>query len=132
MEAGKLSETGATLATLLVVDDEPLMTDLLRQSMTRRGFRVLTANGGQEGLDMVSTETIHLVITDMTMPGMDGAALSNALYALLPQLPVLVATGHDTDAAQLGLPPNVVGVIKKPYQPKALAERILLILNLDS
>ena len=64
MEAGKLSETEMTL---LIVDDEPLMTELFRQSMTRHGFRVLTATGGAEALTIIAVETVHLAITDMTM-----------------------------------------------------------------
>ncbi|HLK59738.1 MAG TPA: response regulator [Chthonomonadaceae bacterium] len=126
MEAEKLSDSGLTL---LIVDDEPLMTELFRQAMTRRGFQVLTATGGAEALRIVSAETIHLVLTDMTMPGMDGIALAYALFTQAPDLPVLIATGHEADAMQLGLPPNVVGIIKKPYQHKVLAERIHKILG---
>jgi DNA-binding NtrC family response regulator len=126
MEAGKLSDSGATL---LIVDDEPLMTDLFRQFMSRQGFRVLTASGGKEALESVAAETVHLVITDMTMPGMDGAALAHALFAQRPDLPVLIATGHDADAVQTGLPSNVVGIVKKPYQHKALAQQIREILG---
>lgn len=128
MEAEQLSDSEATL---LIVDDEPLMTDLFRQAMSRRGFRVLTAAGGREALEIVAANAVQLVITDMTMPGMDGAALANALYAQIPQLPVLIATGHDADAIQLGLQSNVIGIIRKPYQHKVLAEQIRKILGLD-
>jgi two-component system cell cycle sensor histidine kinase/response regulator CckA len=125
MEAEKLSDTEATL---LIVDDEPLMTDLFRQSMTRHGFRVLTATGGKEALEIVAKEPVDLVITDMTMPGMDGVTFAHALFAQLPHLKTLIATGHDADAVQMGAPPNVIGIIKKPYQHKALAQHIREIL----
>jgi|SRR5579871_5720071 len=117
--------------TLLIVDDEPMMTDLFRQSMTKRGFHVLTAAGGPAAQEIVAAEgdALRLVITDMTMPGMDGVSLARVLNEKAPNLPVLIATGHETDAEQMGLPPNVVGVVSKPYQHKALAERIRAILD---
>jgi CheY-like chemotaxis protein len=117
--------------TLLIVDDEPLMTDVFRQFMTKRGFRVLTAASGKEALQIIDAEApgVDLIITDMTMPDIDGAALAHRLYAQLPQVPVMIATGHDLDTAALGLPPNVVEVVRKPYQNRRLAERIREILG---
>ena len=128
MEAEKLSES---VVTLLIVDDEPLMTELFHKAMTKRGFRVLKAAGGAEALAIVPTETVDMVITDLSMPVMDGTALAHALYALAPLLPVLIATGHDVDATQLDLPHNVIGIIRKPYQHKVLEEQIHDILAPD-
>ena len=121
MEAETLS---GSAVTLLIIDDEPFMTDLFREAMTSRGYRVVEASGGAEALRIVATQTVDLAITDMTMPGMDGVALAYALNAQAPHLPVLIATGHDADAGQLGLPGNVIGIIKKPYKHRELAEQI--------
>jgi DNA-binding NtrC family response regulator len=123
MEARTLPSTPETL---LIVDDEPLMTDLFRQFMTKRSFRVLMATSGQEALDMVQTEagSVQMVITDMTMPGMDGIALARALEVRAPGLPVIIATGHETDAANMTFPANVIEIVKKPYQNRLLAQRI--------
>lgn len=120
----------ASTETLLVVDDEPLMTELFRQFMTKRGFRVLTAATGQEALALAAAEGqgLHLVITDISMPDMSGLDMARTLAERLPQLPVLIATGHDPDPEQ-HLPPNIVGIIKKPYQNRTLAERIRAILD---
>ena len=117
--------------TLLIVDDEPLMTDVFRQYMSKRGYRVLTASSGEEALRMVAAEkeALSLVITDLTMPDMDGAELARRLYALAPGLSVMIATGHDLDLAALGGPTNVVQVIRKPYQNRILAESIREILG---
>lgn len=131
MEARTLPGHGETL---LIVDDEHLMTDLFTQSMSKRGFHVLAANDGQSALELLHAqkENVRIVITDMTMPGMDGIALSRELYSLDPELPVLIATGHDTDVQQLGVLSNVLGVVKKPYQIKALAEMIRSLLDSQS
>ncbi len=111
---------------LLIVDDDPLITDLFLQYMTRRGYVVHTAQSGDAALELAKTESesLRLVITDMTMPGMDGLGLAAELARVLPQLPVLIATGHDFTAASLALTPNVVGLVQKPYQSRLLAEQI--------
>ena len=117
--------------TLLIMDDEPLMTDVFRQAMTRQQFQVLVASSGKEGLALLQKAgvSVDLIITDMTMPGMDGLAVARELYARLPHIPVLIATGHDLDPIALDMPPNVVEIIRKPYQMRALAERLREILS---
>ena len=117
--------------TLLIIDDEPLMTDMFRQAMTKRQFQVLTASSGPDALRLLAVPDtkVDLILTDMTMPDMDGLTVARELYALLPDVPVLIATGHDLDAGQMDLPPNVVEIIRKPYQMKALAERLREILS---
>jgi len=121
----------ATPPTLLMIDDDPLMTELFRQFMTRQGFRVLTATSGQAGLDTIAAESgaVKLVITDMMMPLMDGIEIAQILAQRQPDLPVLIATGHDAESAGTSLPPNVVGIVQKPYQNRVLAERIREILR---
>lgn len=119
--------------TLLMIDDEPLMTDVFRQAMTKRQFQVLVASSGREALQLLGQPnvTVDLIITDMTMPEMDGIAVARELYVRMPQIPVLIATGHDMDPTQAGIPPNVVEIIRKPYQMRILAERLREILSRD-
>ena len=118
--------------TLLIVDDEPLMTELFNHFMTKRGFRVLTASSGREALEAVGREpgAIRMVITDMTMPGMDGLTLARRLQAAAPGIPIVLATGHEPDMLLVSDLPNVVDIVRKPYQNKALAERIHELLKL--
>lgn len=117
--------------TLLIIDDEPMITDLFRQAMTNRSFNVKVAHSGQEALDLIAATPdapLNMVITDMTMPGMDGMTVARELYARLPQVSVLIATGHELDTEELGLTPNVVEIIRKPFRMSVLAERIRQIL----
>ncbi len=120
-----------TAETLLIVDDEPHMTDIFRQFMSKRGFQVLTAGSGREALALpeVGAGVVSLVITDMTMPEMTGIELAQAFGAILPDIPVLIATGHDIRLEELSAVPNIAGVIRKPYQNRTLAERIREILD---
>ena len=118
--------------TLLIIDDEPMITDLFRQAMTNRKFVVKVAHSGQEALDLIAAEPglhLDLVITDMTMAGMDGVTVAREIHARLPSVPVLIATGHDLDREDMGLPPNVVEIIRKPFRMSVLAERIRQILG---
>lgn len=117
--------------TLLIVDDEPLMTELFEKFMTRRGFRVLTAASGPEALQIVDREksAIRLIMTDMTMPGMDGLTLAGELGRRAPSVPVMLATGHDADMDIAHGLPNVVAVVRKPYQNRVMAEQIRELLD---
>lgn len=115
--------------TLLIVDDEPLMTDLFQQFMTKRGFQVLSAATGQEALATIAAqgEVIKLVMLDLTLPDMSGIEVARRLAERVPDLPVVIASGHELEPS-LALPSNIVEVVKKPYQIRALADRIREIL----
>ncbi len=117
--------------TLLIVDDEPLMTELFEKFMSKRGFRVLTAASGAEALRIARAERkrIRLVMTDMTMLEMDGLELAAELRQLMPEVPVVLATGHDADMTIARGSPNVVAVVRKPYQNRVLAEQIRALID---
>ena len=117
--------------TLLIVDDEPLMTDLFQQMMSRHGYRVIAAHNGQEALTLVEKGEcpVHLVIMDMTMPGMNGLETAQALQNRAPSIPILIATGLAADLDTATLPTNVMGLIQKPYYSRILLEQIRAILD---
>ena len=112
--------------TLLIVDDEPLMTELFEKFMSKRGFRVLTAASGAEALRIVEheKERIDLILTDMSMPVMDGLTLARELARHAPSVPVMLATGYAADLETTVDLPNIVSVVRKPYQNKVLVEQI--------
>jgi len=118
---------------ILIVDDEPLMTDLFVKAMTKRGFRVIAAHDGPTAIEIVRLRNmdLSLVITDMTMPAMDGVTLSRELEKIAPNLPVLIATGLYADVEQLQAPPNVVGIVSKPYRASELTDTIRTILSVE-
>ena len=120
----------APVVTLLMVDDEPLMTELFRQHMNKHKFQTLTANSAIEALTLLEKEdvSVQMVITDMTMPEMNGLELAQALQERFPEIPVMIATGHDVDERSFHLLSNVKGFIQKPYHHRTLAERIKALL----
>ena len=69
---GKPPTTLSATRTVLIVDDEPDLLDLLKMVMTRDGYEVVTATNGQEALDCIAARSCDLILSDMRMPGMDG------------------------------------------------------------
>ncbi len=126
------------LPMLLIIDDEPYITELFQKYMTKHGFAVLTANSGPDGLGKLQSVggAVRLVLTDMSMPNMsvpemDGLAVARALFELRPDLPVLIATGHDTEQLKQLVPANVKSVIRKPYKNSMALEFIREILGIE-
>ena len=83
-----------TPATLLLVDDEPSILSSLRRLFRPQGYHVLTAEGGQAGLDLLQGETVDLVISDMRMPGMDGARFLEKVRRVQPNAARILLTGY--------------------------------------
>jgi two-component system, response regulator FlrC len=108
--------SGELVKTILVVDDDPLIVDLLSRILQRRGYGVLTADCAQQARDIFELNQVELVISDIQMPDLDGLALTRHLKTVAPRLPVLLMTGDrtrydDIDASMAGAD----GFITKPF-----------------
>lgn len=81
---------------ILVVDDDPVLTDVCSHMLEHLGYQVITASGGREALEIFRTHAglFDLVISDMNMPGMNGAELTTELLAIRPDLPILLYSGY--------------------------------------
>lgn len=131
--------------TLLVVDDDLQQTELLRQLISRHGYRVLAVRSAQEALDLIrcSTESIDLVVTDITMPDMTGLELARRLLVERPELPIILLSGIGLEGESIdfegqdpafdreaeSLPSNIVDRLQKPYRSRQLISRIERILE---
>jgi two-component system response regulator PrrA len=82
------------MTTVLVADDEEDVLDLVEEILTLAGFRVLAARDGVAALDHFQTEDVHLVVTDMRMPRLDGLGVLRAVKASRPWVPVIIITGY--------------------------------------
>jgi diguanylate cyclase (GGDEF)-like protein len=85
------------MATLLLVDDEPLNRDALQRLLSRAGYRVLTAENGAQALDIAAADRVDLVLLDVMMPGMDGIETLRRLRESrsISELPVIMVTAKD-------------------------------------
>lgn len=108
--------------TILVVDDDALISMSTVDMLEDMGHQVLEATSGAQALEIVrAVERIDLVITDYSMPGMNGAELATGLRKIRGDLPVLVATGYSDLPSDAGLDLPRLG---KPYSQEQLAHEI--------
>jgi two-component system, cell cycle sensor histidine kinase and response regulator CckA len=113
--------------TVLVVDDEEMLVELVCRMVQRRGFETVTATNAVDALRLYEERSpeIRLVITDLMMPGMDGRALTAELLKRNPNVRILVSTGYSapndlSDVEAMG----IKGVVTKPYQSDQLLEMV--------
>jgi len=106
---------------LLVVDDEPDVCDSV-YDLLRREFRVLKANGAQEGFRIMQEEEVHIIMTDQRMPRITGVELLEKVKSRNPQAVRMLFTGY-TDLESIIAAINqghVFQFLKKPWQPEDL------------
>ncbi len=123
------SESHATSATVLVVDDEPMVRRGTRRILERKGYTVLEASNGAEALELFARQgaVIGLVILDMGMPVMGGPECFTRLRAL-SDVPVLVATGYTSDVEAQALIARGATLIEKPYASADLTRNVARLL----
>lgn len=113
--------------TLLIVDDEEMLVELLRRMVVRQEYKAYSAQSADEALAIYEEHKseIDLVITDLMMPGTDGKALAIELMRRDPKLRILISTGFSAtnDITSL-LEMGVRGVVMKPYQSEQLFSKI--------
>ncbi len=118
---------------LAYIEDEAEMIDLVRLILGRRGYTVIGANGGREGLDLIRKELPDLVLLDLMMPDMDGWDVYHQIKseAQTRDIPVIVITAKAQNIDKiLGLHiAKVEDYISKPFSPQELLERVEQVLS---
>jgi len=89
------------MATILVIDDERMICDLLRSAFSAHGHEVFTATNGREGLDLFRQRAPRFTLLDLNMPEMDGIQVLEAIRQINPDAPVIVLTGGGRDALEI-------------------------------
>ncbi len=102
MDANELSVSDSPTITVLVVDDEAHNLDSLERIFRREGFAVLTASSGQKALDICRRNEVHVVVSDLMMPGMNGIELVKALKTVVPETEVVLMTAFGTVEKAVG------------------------------
>lgn len=114
----KVNQIAGTLKlATLVVDDDPVIRDLLFKSLSREGYNALKAESGEEALKMVAENTVSTVISDIAMPGMSGLELLKALKEKYPSIKVLLITGNaQQHSKEEAIAAGADGFISKPFK----------------
>ncbi len=118
--------------TVLIVDDEKDIRDLLAYNLSKEGFAVLTAADGNEALKLLSEHTAAIVVLDIMMPGLDGFEVCRRIRAndLWKTLPVIFLTARSAEVDQIvGLELGADDYIQKPVSPRVLVARVKSILR---
>lgn len=118
--------------TILLAEDEQAVRALTRTVLERRGYTVLAARNGEEALALSQEHSgpIHLLVTDVIMPGINGRELADRLTALHPEARVLFTSGHTEEAiSQYGALNENLAFLHKPFAPDTLARTVRQVLS---
>ena len=117
------------MTTVLLVDDEPIVREVVARYLRREGFETIEAGDGDTARGLVESAQPGLVVLDVMMPGMDGLALCRWIRAR-SDLPVILLTarGEETDRI-VGLELGADDYVTKPFSPRELAARVKTVLR---
>ncbi|RME46368.1 MAG: response regulator [Caldilineae bacterium] len=118
--------------TILVAEDEEPVRDVICHTLSTLGYRVLCAANGAEALQLVAAERppLHLLLTDVVMPGVDGKDLAGRLKEMYPDLPILFISGYsDETIVAHGLLDASAAFLQKPFTAPALAHKVRALLD---
>ena len=122
----------ATTKTILVVDDEEDVLELVKYNLEKNGYRVTTASTGEEAINKARSILPNLVLLDLMLPGIDGLEVCKQLKSnpKTEHVPVIMLTakGEESDVV-VGLEVGADDYITKPFSPKVLIARIRRILH---
>lgn len=106
---------------LLIVDDEPMLLELLRRYLGRLGYEVETCGDAQAALALFQAQPdrFSMVITDLSLPSLNGEELVDRMRQLRPGLPAIITSGYPHVPRAAG-----VGFVQKPFLPQMLAEAV--------
>ena len=113
--------------TILVVEDEDLVLDVARRILTRHGYRVLAARGGSEALALINEQrgTIHLLLTDVVMPGLTGKQVAERVTELRPKIRVLYMSGYpESVITSQGVVQRGIHLVSKPFVAADLLDHV--------
>ncbi|MFY7990849.1 MAG: response regulator transcription factor [Fluviicola sp.] len=118
--------------TIVIIDDEDDIRDILSYNLVKEGFRVFTAENGTKGIEVCKSESPDLIILDVMMPGMDGVEVCEALRSTpgLEHVLICFLTARNEDYSQIaGLDAGADDYISKPIKPRVLISRINALLR---
>jgi PAS domain S-box-containing protein len=126
------TESAPGAETVILVEDEPLVRELTERALNRHGYRVLAFPDGASALAAAAAfpDPLHLLLTDVIMPGMNGRELAARMEGIRPGIKTLFTSGHTDDVMlRHGLLEPGLQFIAKPYTPNTLAAKVRAVLD---
>ncbi|MFO7577679.1 MAG: sigma-54 dependent transcriptional regulator [Pelovirga sp.] len=110
---------------ILVIDDEAIIREGLRQTLTLEGYQVVVAADGKAGLEKLQNDSFSVVISDLKMPVMSGMEVLKAIQVLQPNVPVIIITGFaSVDSAVEAMKNGAFEYLTKPFLPDQIVEKV--------
>jgi signal transduction histidine kinase/ActR/RegA family two-component response regulator len=120
--------------TILLVEDEESVRELVSKVLQRNGYTILEARHGQEAVELCQKypRDIHLLVTDVVMPRMSGREVAEKLQPTRPTMKVLYLSGYtDDEVVRHGVLESMTAFLQKPFTPDALARKVRDVLDAD-
>jgi len=117
------------VAQILIIDDEDIIREMLRDILEPEGYVILDAENGKKALEIYDPETIDLVITDIMMPETDGFETISALKDIKPDIKIIALTGYGLHNLPVAFDLGAALVFEKPIKPKDLKLAVTDLLN---
>ena len=118
--------------TILLVDDEKMILEVSQAMLEEIGYKVISAEGGEEAVRILEEQgdSIHLILLDLIMPGMDGGETFDHIRNINPQLPVILSSGYalNKKATEI-LDKGCRGFIQKPFSMADLSQKVRTVLD---
>jgi len=120
--------------TILIVDDEDAVADIMQKMLERLGYRTIVAREGKKAIDIYQTRSddIDGVVLDMIMPGMSGKEVYERLHAINPDLPVVLISGYSEDLVAAEILTSGGAFVQKPVTISDLSHAIRTVLRMKS
>jgi PAS domain S-box-containing protein len=128
----RLTDSARPGETILLVEDEPAVRSLARRVLEARGYAVLEAGCGQDAIRLAAGRTgpIHLMLSDVVVPDMNGSAIAEQLHGERPDVKLLFMSGYtDHDVQLQGIMAGGTPFIEKPFTPDLLARKVREVLD---
>jgi len=112
-------------ATVLIVDDEPMLTDIISTDLGEQGYRCLISATGEDALRRLSAEKVDVALVDLRLPGISGMGVLREIASNYPLTAAIVVTGvGDTQTAVEVMKAGAADYISKPFEPERLRESL--------
>jgi CheY-like chemotaxis protein len=116
--------------TIMVVEDDAAVRDLVRLMLEANGYRVLTVQDGDEAAALCRARAVDLLLTDVVMPGLNGRVLAERLGAIAPGMRILFMSGYSDEAVHRhGVLGESAAFLEKPFTERALARKVREVLD---
>jgi len=114
---------------ILVVDDEPLILQVLETILQGGGYSVELAGGAEQALAILARSNFDVIITDFQMPGLKGDEFAMEVKARTPRQRIMMLTGMPEQVPALGQPPVIDIILRKPFRSQDLLQTVQNLLN---